>query len=78
MLEQVTDARKIYHRDIHGEAWSSIQLTTASSACAVVDLFFDQRLPLQGFVRQEDVSLQHFLANEFGKVYAVAEPISGV
>lgn len=78
MLEQVTDARKIYHRDIQGEAWSSIQLTTASSACAVVDLFFDQRLPTQGFVRQEDVSLKYFLANEFGKVYAVAEPISGV
>lgn len=78
MLEQVTDARKIYHRDLAGEAWSSIQLTTASSACAVVDLFFDGKLPPQGFVRQEDVKLKEFLANEFGKVYAVAEPISGV
>lgn len=78
MLEQLTDARKIYHRDIAGEVWSSIQLTTASSACAVVDLFFDGRLPAQGFVRQEDVSLSQFLANDFGKIYAVAEPINGV
>lgn len=78
MLEQITDARKIYHRDLAGEAWSSIQLTTACSACAVVDLFFEQVLPATGFVRQEDVSLKAFLANEFGKVYAVAEPISGV
>lgn len=78
MLEQVTDARKIYHRDLAGEPWSSIQLTTASSACAVIDLHFDQHLPARGFVRQEDVSLRQFLGNEFGKVYAVAEPISGV
>ena len=74
-FEQMTDARKIYHKKFHGETWSSIQLTTASSLCAVVDLYFAGRVPQQGFVRQEDVRLSDFLATEFGEVYKTAEPI---
>lgn len=74
-FEQLTDARKIYHRKLNGESWSSIQLTTASSLCAVVDLHFAGKLPRQGFVRQEDVKLADFLATEFGEVYKTAEPI---
>lgn len=70
---QETDARKIYHQEIHGEHWSSIQLTTAASACAVVDLFREGRLPGRGFVRQEEVELESFLANRFGRYYAVSE-----
>ena len=31
------------------------------------------RLPQQGFVRQEDVSLDDFLGNRFGKVFAMRE-----
>ncbi len=75
-FEQITDARKIYHKKLHGESWSSIQLTTASSLCAVVDLYFAGRIPQQGFVRQEDVRLADFLATEFGEVYKTAEPIT--
>src|SRR4051812_29555692 len=37
-LTQVTDARKVYHADVHGERWSAIQITTAAGICAVVDL----------------------------------------
>lgn len=74
-FEQMTDARKIYHRTIDGESWSSIQLTTASSLCAVVDLHFNGKLPRQGFVRQEDVRLADFLATDFGDIYKTAEPI---
>jgi len=78
-LTQVTDARKIYHSscpvpgraDTHpAERWSAIQLTTASSLCAVLDLHVAGRLPASGFVRQEQVSLPDFLANRFGKCYA--------
>lgn len=69
---QLTDARKIYHQDVYGEHWSSIQLTTAASACAVVDLHRHGKLPPLGFVRQEDVVLADFLANPFGAHYAVA------
>lgn len=73
-LTQVTDARKIYHGEIGGEAWSAIQLATASSLCAVLDMHFAKQLPTQGFVRQEDVKLDQFLVNRFGKCYASGLP----
>lgn len=68
-LAQLTDARKIYHQDIDGEHWSAIQITTAGGICAVVDLFVDGKLPSSGFVRQEDVSFEDFIANRFGSYY---------
>lgn len=70
LLTQVTDARKIYHGQCFGENWSAIQMTTASSLCAVLDLHFAGRLPDRGFLRQEEVALPEFLANRFGKCYA--------
>ncbi len=70
---QETDARKIYHQQILGEHWSSIQLTTAASACAMVDLYREGRLPERGFVRQEQVDLEPFLANRFGRYYSSDE-----
>jgi saccharopine dehydrogenase-like NADP-dependent oxidoreductase len=73
-LTQITDARKIYHGQIDREAWSAIQLATASSLCAVVDMHFAKQLPNQGFVRQEDVKLDLFLANRFGKCYETGLP----
>ena len=68
-LTQVTDARKIYHKQMFGEHWSAIQITTASAMCAVVDLHVAGKLPDRGFVRQEQVSLDAFLANRFGQHY---------
>ncbi len=69
-LVQMTDARKIYHQDINGEHWSAIQVTTAGGICAVVDLFVSGQLPESGFVRQEDVDFDAFIANRFGQYYA--------
>ncbi len=69
-LCQITDARKVYHAEIFGEAWSAIQITTAAGMCAVVDLHHGGKLPTsRGFVRQEQVSLDAFLANRFGHYY---------
>lgn len=73
--EQIADARKIYHGKLHGEPASSIQITTATSICAVLDLHLQGKLPSKGFVRQEDVPLAEFLANEFGKPYANATQV---
>ncbi|MEM8864833.1 MAG: saccharopine dehydrogenase family protein, partial [Planctomycetota bacterium] len=73
--EQAADARKIYHGDIAGQPASSIQITTATSVCAAVDLFRLGKLPSRGFVRQEDMSLADFEANRFGKPYAEATHI---
>lgn len=74
-FEQRADARKIYHGDIHGLPASSIQITTATSLCAAVDLHREGKLPTQGFVRQEDISLPAFLDNRFGAPYANAKPV---
>lgn len=70
VFTQVTDARKIYHATMLGEAWSGIQITTASALCAVVDLHHAGVLPPTGFLRQEQVGLTAFLANRFGQAYA--------
>jgi saccharopine dehydrogenase-like NADP-dependent oxidoreductase len=70
-LVQESYANKIYGQKINGVDRSAIQLTTAAGICAVLDLLAAGRLPQQGFLRQEDVPLQDFLANRFGKVYAM-------
>jgi saccharopine dehydrogenase-like NADP-dependent oxidoreductase len=68
-LVQITDARKIYAGTVGGEHWSAIQITTAAGICAVIDLFLHGQLPQQGFVRQEQVNFEQFLANRFGRHY---------
>lgn len=72
---QLANARKIYHGEIHDLTASSIQITTATSLCAVVDLWREGLLPNRGFVRQEDVKLGDFLANRFGAPYAKATQV---
>jgi saccharopine dehydrogenase-like NADP-dependent oxidoreductase len=66
---QLSDARKIYQQTIDGEPWSAIQITTAAAVCAVLDLHCEGRLPLQGFVRQEQVDFNEFLRNRFGRYF---------
>jgi saccharopine dehydrogenase-like NADP-dependent oxidoreductase len=51
---------------------TAIQITTASGVCALVDLFIEGKLPRTGFVRQEDVRLEDFLSNRFGRAYEAA------
>ena len=68
-LVQMTDARKVYHDSISGENWSAIQITTAAGICAALDLHAAGRLPRRGFVRQEQVDFDEFLANRFGRKY---------
>lgn len=68
-LVQISDARKIYGQTIDGEPWSAIQITTAAGVCAVVDLHFENKLPAQGLVRQEQVGFDDFLENRFGQHY---------
>jgi saccharopine dehydrogenase-like NADP-dependent oxidoreductase len=69
-LTQLTDARKIYHGDCLGERWGAIQITTAAGLCAVFDLLMQRSKPRRGFIRQEEISLQEFLGNRFGRYYA--------
>ncbi|HEX4196134.1 MAG TPA: saccharopine dehydrogenase C-terminal domain-containing protein [Caulobacteraceae bacterium] len=69
-LVQQTYANRIYAREVDGTMLSAIQITTASSLCAVLDLLAAGRLPTRGFVRQEEIALGDFLANRFGRAYA--------
>ena len=77
-FEQISDARKIYHEERYGEKWSSIQITTAAGVCAAVDLFGQGKLPGKGFVKQEDMRLEDFLATEFGRCYQNAGIVANV
>ncbi|HKU42928.1 MAG TPA: saccharopine dehydrogenase C-terminal domain-containing protein [Polyangiales bacterium] len=64
-----TYVHRVPHAHIAGRPMAAIQLTTAAGVCAMVDLLREGRLPSSGFVRQEDVSMELFLANRFGRHY---------
>ena len=61
---------KIYGQKVAGTLRTAIQVTTAAGICAMLDLLVAGQLPATGFVRQEEVGLETFLANRFGRVYA--------
>lgn len=70
---QETYAVKIYSGEIAGEECSAIQITTAGSACAVIDLVREGKLPQKGFIKQESIKFEDFIQNRFGRVYAPGE-----
>jgi saccharopine dehydrogenase-like NADP-dependent oxidoreductase len=70
-LVQETYANKIYARELGGKVVSAIQITTASGICAVLDMLASGALRAKGFVRQEEIALADFLANRFGRAYAM-------
>jgi saccharopine dehydrogenase-like NADP-dependent oxidoreductase len=71
-LMQETYAHKVYAGPIAGRQYAAIQITTASAICAVLDLLAEGALPECGLVRQEQIPLARFLANRFGRAYAMA------
>ena len=72
-LTQETFVRKVYAKQVKGKLLSAIQLTTAAGVCAMVDLMVAGKIPDRGLVRQEQVPLEVFLGNRFGRHYAVDE-----
>jgi saccharopine dehydrogenase-like NADP-dependent oxidoreductase len=69
-LVQETYANKVYAAPMGGRVRSAIQITTAGGICAVLDLLRDGHLPQSGLIKQEEIGLQAFLGNRFGRVYA--------
>ena len=69
-LMQETLGRRVDHGLVGRRPRSAIQLTTAGSICAVLDLLAAGSLPQSGFVRQEDIALESFLQNRFGRVFS--------
>ena len=72
-LVQDTYANKIYSQSVGGVTRSAIQVTTAAGICGVLDLLAEGLLPQSGFLKQEDIPLDRFLANRFGRYYASPE-----
>jgi len=61
--------KKFYPKVIAGNTWSAIQVTTASSACVVIDMVLQQPALYKGFIKQESLELNDFLQNRFAGVY---------
>jgi saccharopine dehydrogenase-like NADP-dependent oxidoreductase len=68
-LVQETYVNKVYAAPLGGHMRSAIQITTASGICSVLDMLAAGDLPQSGFIRQEDIALETFLANRFGRLY---------
>lgn len=63
-------ARTILSGYVGNRERSAIQITTASGICTVLDMLAAGQLPQTGFVAQEEIDLDAFLANRFGKAFA--------
>jgi saccharopine dehydrogenase-like NADP-dependent oxidoreductase len=68
-LRRLEFVRAYYPRHIAGLQSTAIAWTTASSVVAVVELVRDGALPQHGFLRQEDVPLDAFLATTSGAAF---------
>jgi saccharopine dehydrogenase-like NADP-dependent oxidoreductase len=67
----VSGLRNVYAAPLGGRVRSAIQITTAGGICAVLDMLASGKLPQKGLIKQEEIGLEAFLANRFGKVYAM-------
>ena len=61
--------RTIYNQKVNGKDMTAIQLTTAGSASAVIDLHAAGKLPRAGFIRQEDVALSELMSSDYARFY---------
>ncbi|WP_454723309.1 MULTISPECIES: saccharopine dehydrogenase C-terminal domain-containing protein [Cupriavidus] len=68
-LTQASFSARIGGTDGAAGHLNAIQLTTAAGICAALDLVATGVLPRRGFVSQEAMPLDAFLANRFGRHY---------
>ena len=64
-----TYTQKIDAQVVQKEHLSAIQITTASGVCTVLDLLIEGKLPRHGIVLQEQIELDAFLENRFGRCF---------
>ena len=69
-LREENYVNKVYPEVVAGRLWSAIQITTAAGVCSVMDRILQSSEPHQGFIAQEEFSLQNILNNRFGEYYA--------
>ena len=56
--------------EVAGKQRTAIAWTTAGSVVAIIEMVRDGKLPSQGFLKQEDIPLDAFLATPTGSLYA--------
>ena len=56
--------------ELAGKDRTAIAWTTAGSVVATIEMVRDRTLPSQGFLKQEDIPLDAFLATPTGSIYA--------
>ncbi|MXN65597.1 NAD(P)H-binding protein [Stappia sp. GBMRC 2046] len=66
LREQISAVYRVTAKDMDGELWSAIQVTTSAGICATLDMIRDGSLSGAGFIRQEEIPLARFLNNRFG------------
>ncbi|MBI1363137.1 MAG: L-lysine dehydrogenase [Proteobacteria bacterium] len=69
--------RGYYPLEIDGQVWRAIAWTTAGSLCAVIEMVNNGTLPSKGFIHQENIPLDAFLATKNGSLYAKSESGNG-
>lgn len=62
-------AQKFPSKQLFGERFSALQLTTATSLCVTIDLALTENKFSNGFLKQEYISLSEFYENRFGTYY---------
>jgi saccharopine dehydrogenase-like NADP-dependent oxidoreductase len=58
--------KKIYPKNLYTYHWSAMQVTTASSVSAVVDIILQDETSYRGYCCQENISFDTFIQNQFG------------
>ncbi|MZH02032.1 MAG: L-lysine dehydrogenase [Nitrospinae bacterium] len=61
--------RSYFPKEIKSRNWKAISWTTAASVCAVIEMVSRGNLPHQGFLKQEDISLESFLNTPTGQFF---------
>jgi saccharopine dehydrogenase-like NADP-dependent oxidoreductase len=56
--------------DIAGAQQTAIAWTTSASVVSVIQMVRDQRLPQRGFLKQEEIPFEQFLATSTGRLFA--------
>lgn len=69
LVEKSTLKRIVPHR-IYDQHWSGIQTATASSAAVVIDMVLSNPAQFHGFILQESLSYQQFMASAFASVFS--------
>ena len=69
-FHEMNYTNKVYPRHVFGRDWSALQMSTASSCCAAIDMVMHNKALQQHFVKQEMLDYNAFLKNRFGKYYA--------